>query len=76
MLLDNEKDGIGPKRLARAVAFLEAAGRASQMAIDCGSKGPRQWLDQLADEFTDMAAKERREFDDEQAREKRAARHI
>lgn len=76
MLLDKEKDGTGPKRLTRAVAFIEAAGRASQMAIDCGSKGPRQWLDQLADEFTDMAYKERRAFDDEQARAKREGRDV
>lgn len=66
MLLDKEKAGVGPRRLARATAFLEASryidNQAQRAALGLVE---REMLYALADEFRDMAMDERRAYAEE-----------
>ena len=67
MLLEREKSGVGSKRMIRASAFLEAAGRAEVMAAVEKTKTVRRALERLAGQFRDMAlieAVDRAEKDD------------
>lgn len=76
MLLDHEKDGIGPRRLTRAVALLEAAGVVSQFECDEKSVPARIALSKAAEALRQMAISERAAFDAEKLREAKAARDL
>lgn len=64
MLSEKEKSGTGPKRLARACAFLEAASHISRQA-ERASRREREMLEALADEMRDLAYAERQAYDRE-----------
>ena len=59
MLLEHEKNGTGPKRLTRAVAFLEAAGVVERHATRDKEGRPHRAWQIAADELRDMAVRER-----------------
>lgn len=63
MLLEKEKDGTGSKRMARAVAFLEAAGVVEQHATRSTSGQAQAAFRRAADELRDMAVRERNAHD-------------
>ena len=64
MLLDEEKSGVGSKRLSRATAFLEAAAHVDRQAMR-SPKRDREMLEALADELRVMSRDERREYNQE-----------
>lgn len=65
MLLDSEKNGVGPKRLTRAVAFLEAADVVERHATRDKDGRPHRAWQIAADELRDMAVRERMAHDAE-----------
>lgn len=65
MLLDAEKSGTGPRRLTRAVAFLEAAFLVERLASRDRDGQPLRAFVKVADELRDMAVRERDAHDTE-----------
>lgn len=65
MLLDAEKSGAGPRRLTRAVAFLEAATLVERYATRDRDGHSRRAFAKVADELRDMAVRERNAHDAE-----------
>jgi hypothetical protein len=63
MLLEHEKNGNGPKRLARAGAFLEAASVLTYASMEDQPVKHARRLAALADQFRDMAYAERQAYD-------------
>ena len=58
MLLEREKSGVGSKRMIRASAFLEAAGRADAAAVAEKTRTCRRALERLANQFRALALEE------------------
>jgi hypothetical protein len=69
MLLDSEKDGIGPRRLTRATAYLEAAHAVERLAcLPHVTKATYREMIDAADLLRQKATEERSLFDRECAR--------
>lgn len=67
MLLEHEKDGTGPKRLIRAVAFMEAGYAVQNMAEKEKSIAVRKALNTAGDALIEMGYQERRTWNRENA---------